>query len=76
MKNNHQWLIELRTKKNMTHDSVAQLTDITRSYYTKIENGVVPSVRVAKRIAQVLGFDWSRFYEEEYDKEGESVLDK
>jgi len=36
---------------------------------TEIENGNAnPSVKVAKKIAAVLGFDWTRFYEDEYDE--------
>jgi len=35
---------------------------------TEIENGNAnPSVKVAKKIAAVLGFDWTRFYDE-YDE--------
>ncbi len=58
----NRWLVEIRRKKNMTQEKVAKLAEIERSYYTKIENGVIPSVKVAKRIARVLGFDWTCFY--------------
>ena len=35
---------------------------------TLIENGNAnPSVEVAKKIASVMGFDWTRFYEDEDD---------
>ncbi len=34
--------------------------------YSKIERGEAnPSVDVAKRIAAVLGFDWTRFFEDD-----------
>lgn len=39
---------------------------ISRAGYANIENGKrLPSVPVAKKIAAVLGFDWTRFYEED-----------
>jgi len=35
---------------------------------TEIENGNAnPSVKVAKKIAAVLGFDWTRFFDDEDD---------
>lgn len=49
----------------MTQEKVADLAEIERSYYTKIENGLTPSVKVAKRIAGVLGFEWTLFFENE-----------
>lgn len=50
----------------MTQENVAEKSGISRVYYTRIENGDynVP-VDTAKKIAEALGFDWTRFYEEE-----------
>jgi putative transcriptional regulator len=64
---NNQWLVDLRTARNLTQENVAELVGIDRSYYTKIENGTTPSVRVAKRIASVLGFNWTNFFEQNCD---------
>ncbi|WP_085522692.1 helix-turn-helix domain-containing protein [Tuberibacillus sp. Marseille-P3662] len=59
---NH-WLVTLRTNRNLTQEEVAKLSSIERSYYTKIENGTVPSVKVAQRIAQILDFEWMIFFD-------------
>jgi len=58
------WLIKIRTDKNMTQEQVAIQSDIERAYYTQIELGVRrPSVSVAKRIASALDFDWTVFFD-------------
>ena len=58
------WLQEERLKKEKTHDDVAREAGIKRAYYTMIENATRdPSVKVAKRIAHVLGFDWIIFFD-------------
>ena len=58
-----EWLKTLRGKKSQY--KVAELAGISQSFYAAIETGKrEPSVAVAKRIAAVLGFDWTRFYEE------------
>lgn len=64
------WLKELRKESgNMTQKQLAEKVGISRTMITEIENGNAnPSVKVAKRIAAVLGFDWTRFYEDEYDE--------
>lgn len=60
------WLKELRLKsRSMTQKQLATLVGISRTMITEIENGKAnPSVEVAKRIAAVLGFDWTRFFED------------
>jgi transcriptional regulator with XRE-family HTH domain len=55
--------VDARSKQKLTQGKVADLAGIDRSYYTKIENGATPSVKVAKRVAQVLGVAWTCFYE-------------
>lgn len=56
-------LLELRTQKNLRQDDVAKKAGISRSYYTMIERGKKkPSPKVAKKIAKILGFDWTFFY--------------
>lgn len=56
------WLVELRGK--LTQEQVAQLSGISRSAYSNIENGRGLSVRLAKKIANALHFDWNLFFEE------------
>lgn len=59
------WLKKAREKKKFTHEQVAHMSKVSRSYYTNIENGVkTPSVIAAKAIADVLGVPWSFFYED------------
>ena len=58
-----------RTEKNLTMRQVGENAGITESYYSMIENGDRrPSVETAKKIAAVLGFDWTLFYEDESQK--------
>lgn len=58
------WLRGYRDKKKMTHEQVAKASKITRQYYGMIEGGVSnPSVDVAKKIAQALGFKWTFFFD-------------
>ena len=60
-----EWLIELRAEMGLVQAEVAKLAGISQSYYASIETGVRGkplSVNVAKRIANALGFDWTRFY--------------
>lgn len=57
------WLIGYREIKGLTQEQVAELSDIKRPYYTMIELGKrTPSVNVSKRIAAVLGFEWTLFF--------------
>lgn len=59
-----QWLREIRTGRGMTGADVAGAANISPQMYSYIETAQrQPSVAVAKTIAAVLGFDWTRFYE-------------
>lgn len=56
------WLKEFRETANKTQVVVADEAEISRSYYTNIENGnKTPSVNTAKSIAKVLHFQWELF---------------
>ncbi len=58
------WLIDIRNDRRLTQCEVATLADISQSHYAAIENCVrMPSVKTAKKIADVLGFEWTRFFE-------------
>jgi putative transcriptional regulator len=63
------WLKKLRHEShNLTQEQLAKMVGISRTMITEIENGNAnPSVEVAKKIASVLGFNWTRFYEDEDD---------
>lgn len=59
----------LRLDRGLTMKQISNELDISESYYSLIENGERrPSVSVAKRIGAVLGFDWTKFFEEEHEK--------
>lgn len=62
------WLIEIRKEKGMSQYNVAEKCGISQSYYAAIEigeRGKPLSVNTAKKIAAVLGFDWTRFYDKD-----------
>lgn len=64
------WLIEARGKE--TQKSVAEKAGISQNFYSCIENGQrCPSPKVAQRIGEVLGVDWTCFFEET-NRESES----
>lgn len=55
----------IRQGKNLTMREVAERSGVTESFYCLIERGARrPSVRTAKAIAAVLGFDWTEFFPE------------
>lgn len=54
-----------RKAKGLRQTDLAQAAQISQSLVTLIESGTrKPSVKVAKRIAEVLGFDWTEFFKE------------
>ncbi|MBD8026459.1 helix-turn-helix transcriptional regulator [Ureibacillus sp. Re31] len=55
-------LKERRSFLGYSQQTVAKEIGIERSYYTKIENGLCPSVKVAQKIGEVLGIDWTIFF--------------
>lgn len=59
------WLRDIREKADKSGSKVAEEAGISQQMYSFIEIGQkTPSVQVAKRIATVLGFDWTRFFED------------
>lgn len=59
------WLKAMRERENLSQEEISKAVNITQASYSNIENGKrTPSVPVAKKIAAVLGFDWTRFYDE------------
>ena len=62
------WLLELR--KGRTQAEIAKAAGITQQMYSAIERGERrPSVKVAKRLASVLGFNWTRLYDDDDDND-------
>lgn len=65
------WLADLRTASGKSQQGVADASGISQSYYAGIElgtRGKPLAVPIAKRIAAVLEFDWTRFYDEDEDR--------
>ena len=61
-----EWLVKARSEKGMSQYEVAEKANISQSYYSGIETetrGRPLNVPIAKAIASVLGFDWTRFYD-------------
>ena len=58
------WLIKYREKKGLSQSDVAKQTEITQQMYSYIENGTRRTrPELAKKIADILNFSWTRFYE-------------
>lgn len=52
-----------REAKGIGQNALANETGVTQQYIWLIENGQRrPSVEVAKKIAEVLDFDWTEFF--------------
>lgn len=59
------WLRTLRENLGLTQEKLAETVGVERSLISKFETGSArPSPDTAKAIAQVLGFNWTKFYEE------------
>jgi len=59
------WLVAIRKAKGLSQKFVSEQVGIAQPSYCTIESGATrPAVETAKAIAAVLGFDWTKFYEE------------
>ena len=62
------WLVKIRGKRSQYE--VAREIGIPQSTYASIETGARrPSVTMAKKIAKVMGFQWTKFYEDQDEQE-------
>lgn len=62
--NSREWLKAKRINANLSQKELSQKTNISQSHYSGIENGKEnPSITVAKRISEVLGFNWILFFD-------------
>ncbi len=58
-------LYKIRRDKELSQNEIAERVNCSQNHYSNIENGKrKPSVKVAKKIAEVLDFDWTEFYKE------------
>lgn len=60
---------EKRAALNLTQKQLADLVGVDRTTISKIENGIRPSPVTAKKIAAVLGFDWTLFFQDEKERD-------
>lgn len=59
------WLEKIRLERGISQKAVADAAGISQPTYCNIEKGKRGvSVETAKRIAAELGFEWTRFFEE------------
>ena len=60
-----EWLIAFRKAKNLTQGELAEAIGISQMSLSSYEQGIRnPKPQLAKKIAKVLGFDWTKFYED------------
>lgn len=65
-----EWLIAIREKCGCSQKRIAELSGISQPSYCNIENGERnPAVETAKKIAEALSFDWTRFYDDHTQNE-------
>lgn len=63
------WLIQIRKEAGLSQADVAHQAGISQPSYNAIELGRSgPKPATAKRIASVLRFPWTRFYEDEEEE--------
>lgn len=66
-----QWLVETRKAAGKSQQKVADEAGISQSYYAGLETGIRGSrinPAIARKLAAVLDFDWTWFYEEPADR--------
>lgn len=57
-------LQKIRVKAGMTQEQLAEKCHVVRQTIGEIERGVnTPSIPTAKKIGEVLGFDWTEFFD-------------
>lgn len=58
-----------RASKGYTQEELASLVGVTKEYYNMVENNKrTPSVSTAKKISEILGIEWTSFYEKQISK--------
>ena len=60
-----EWLRSARQAKELSIPSMASMIGVSRQFYSMVERGERrPSPEKCREIATVLGFEWTKFYEE------------
>lgn len=59
------WLIKARKDRGLTQAELCKIAKVAQPLYSHYESGrVCPRYETAKRIADVLGINWTYFFEE------------
>lgn len=68
-----EWLCDIRKKHNFTQAEVAKKIGITQPSYNAIETGktIYPNAATSIKLGKLLGFRWTRLYEETEDPDDE-----
>ncbi len=62
--NSREWLKAKRINANLSQKELAKKIDISQSHYSGIETGKEnPSITIAKKISNALGFNWILFFD-------------
>lgn len=57
------FLKKRRIELGITQKQIATICEIKQGYYSQIENGIrKPSVKLAKKLANLLKLDWTEFF--------------
>lgn len=71
------WLKKIREENGLTQQDVAELADVERTTYASIEQGRRnPSVVNAMRIASVLDFEWTIFFDDKVREKSHFCLNE
>lgn len=63
------WLVKKRNARKLSQKTMSSLAHISQQSLSSYESGLrTPSVQVAKRIAEILNFDWTKFFEEDSEE--------
>ncbi len=58
------WLTEYRLNHGLTKRKLAKMLNVSEPAYLAYEQGTrTPKPSKAKLLGQILGFDWTKFYE-------------
>lgn len=65
LKPTRHWLIQARHDSGMSYSEISKAIGVTSQaiYYWEVGERT-PSPKMAKKLSKVLGFDWTKFYEE------------
>jgi transcriptional regulator with XRE-family HTH domain len=68
-----EWLVKARQQANLSQKAVCNRIGISQPTYWEYEHGdSTPTPANAKKIGEILGFPWTRFYEDDNRKEGKA----